>query len=69
MYLANCTRHDIEFVVSLLARHCKPNQKTFACIKTILRYVKGTQDIGQFFPKNQYQTLVGYTDTVILDIC
>ena len=63
MYLANCTRPDIAFAVNLLARHsANPTRRHWVGVKTILRYLKGTQDLGLFFPKNQSLNLVGYAD-------
>jgi len=63
MYLANCTRPDISFAVNLLARYsAAPTRRHWVGIKTILRYLKGTQDLGLFFPKNQNQAMVGYAD-------
>lgn len=58
--LANCTRLDITFTMSLLARHnANPTRRHWTTVKTILRYLKCTQDLG-FFQKNQDQTLVCY---------
>ena len=63
MYLANYTRHDIAFAVNLLARYsADPTRRHWVGVKTIFRYLKGTQDLGLFFPKNQDQTMVGYAD-------
>jgi hypothetical protein len=59
MYL----RPDIAFTVSLLAIHsANPTRRQWACVKTILSHLKGTQDLGLFFLTNQDQTLVGYID-------
>jgi hypothetical protein len=53
MYLANWTRPDIAFTVNLLARHsANPTRRHWAGVKTILRYLNGTQDLGLYFPKN-----------------
>jgi hypothetical protein len=52
MYLANCTRPDIAFAVNLLARYsAAPTRRYWVGVKTILRYLKGTQDLGLWFPK------------------
>jgi hypothetical protein len=52
MYLANCTRPDIAFAVNLLARYSvAPTRRQWVGVKTILRYLKGTQDLGLWFPK------------------
>jgi len=63
MYLAYCTRPDIAFVVNLLARHnANPTRIHWVGVKTILRYLNGTQDLGLYFLKNQDLRLVGYAD-------
>jgi hypothetical protein len=50
MYLANCTRPDIAFVVNLLARFsAKPTKRHWNGVKHILRYLKGTKDLGLFY--------------------
>jgi hypothetical protein len=63
MYLANCTRPDIAFVVNLLARYsAAPTRRHWVGVKTILRYLRGTEDLGLWFLKNQASTMVGYID-------
>ena len=63
MYLANCTRPDIAFAVNLLARYsAAPTRRHWVGVKTILRYLKGTLDLGLFFPKKNDLTMVGYAD-------
>jgi hypothetical protein len=63
MYLANCTRSDIAFAVNLLARNnTAPTRRHWVGVKTILRYLKGTQDLGLWFPKRGDVTMVGYVD-------
>jgi hypothetical protein len=50
MYLANQTRPDIAFAVNLLARHSnRPTSRHWEGVKHILRYLKGTEDMGLFF--------------------
>ena len=63
MYLANCTRPDIAFAVNLLARYsASPTKRHWVGIKTVLRYLQGTQDLGLFYKRNQDLSMVGYTD-------
>ena len=51
LYLAQCTRPDISFAVSLLARFSSaPTQRHWNGIKNVFRYLKGTADLGLFFP-------------------
>jgi hypothetical protein len=61
MYLVNGTMPNIAFAVNLQARYsANPTRRHWVSVKTILRYLKGTEDLGLFFPKNRDQTLVGY---------
>ncbi|KAJ9555653.1 hypothetical protein OSB04_010267 [Centaurea solstitialis] len=74
LYLAQCTRPDISFAVNCIARHSNaPTRRHWNGIKDIFRYLKGTTDMGLFYPyasssedtaigtlKNA--TLVGYAD-------
>lgn len=63
MFLANQTRPDIAFSVNLLARHsAQPTLRHWNGIKRIFKYLKGTHDMGLYFPNNVDQTLVGYAD-------
>jgi hypothetical protein len=57
----NCTRPDIVFTINLLARYgIAPTKRHWVGIKTILRYLQGTQDLGLWFLKNQAPTMVRY---------
>ncbi|XP_074342406.1 secreted RxLR effector protein 161-like [Apium graveolens] len=63
MYLANNTRPDIAFAVNLLARFSSdPTKRHLDVIKHILTYLRGTIDLGLFFPNNSKSQLVGYVD-------
>lgn len=63
MYLTNCTRPDISFAVNLLARFSSsPTKRHWNGIKHILRYLRGTTDLGLFFPNSSKQGLIGYAD-------
>ena len=75
LYLAQCTRSDISFIVNLLARYSSASIR-HCYIKYIFRYLKGTSDIGLFYlyasqnginphELQSYAYLVGYTDAVI----
>ncbi|XP_074336608.1 secreted RxLR effector protein 161-like [Apium graveolens] len=67
MYLANNTRPDIAFVVNLLTRFTSdPTKRHWDEIKHILRYLRGTIDLGLFFPNNSKSQLVGYADAEYL---
>ena len=51
MYLTNCTRPNIAFPVNLLARYSSaPTRRHWNGIKHLLRYLRGTTDMGLFYP-------------------
>ena len=51
MYLVNYTRPNIAFAVNLLVRYSSaPTQRHWNEIKHILRYLRGTTDLGLFYP-------------------
>ncbi|XP_070660595.1 secreted RxLR effector protein 161-like [Malus domestica] len=74
LYLAQCTRLDISFVVNLLARYNNmPTRRHWNGVKDIFRYLKGTLDLGLFYTHESLSVaapyglwidshLVGYTD-------
>ena len=63
MYLATYTRPNIVFLVNLLARYSStPTRRHWNGIKHILRYLKGTSDMGLFYSKESKQQLLGYED-------
>ena len=65
MYLANCTRPDIAFPVNLLARYSStPTRRHWVGVKTILRYLQGTQDLGLWYSRKGVPSMMGYVDVV-----
>lgn len=66
MYLANNTRPDIAFSVNLLARYSSaPTKRHWNGVKHILRYLRGTSDMGLYFQRHDEKkiaNLVGYSD-------
>ncbi|XP_070035628.1 secreted RxLR effector protein 161-like [Nicotiana tomentosiformis] len=67
MYLANATRSDIAFSVNLLARYnYSPTRRHWNGTKHILRYLKGTLDMGLFYANKNSADLVGYADACYL---
>ena len=61
MYLATCTRPDIAYAVGMLARFSsKPNQSHWTAVKRVLRYLKGTIDIGILYRGDA--GVLGYSD-------
>ena len=58
MYLANCTRPNITFSVNLLARYnFAPTKRHWNGIKHILRYLRGTSDMGLYYSKESKSQL------------
>ncbi|PRQ55986.1 putative RNA-directed DNA polymerase [Rosa chinensis] len=63
MYLTT-TRPDIMFAVSMVSRYMeKPMEDHLVAVKRILRYLKGTADLGIFYKKFQSSNLCGFTDS------
>ena len=61
LYLENCTRLDIAFVVNLLSRvSASPTMRQWNGINHIFQYLQGSQDLGLLYTRNQDMTLVGY---------
>ena len=53
----------IDFAVNLLARYdSSPTRRHWNGVKHILRYLKGTLDMGLFYPKENKTDLIGYAD-------
>jgi hypothetical protein len=69
LYLANCSRPDIAFATSVLARYTsEPTKRHWAGIKQVLRYLAGTVNYGLFYRKGKHtlysntNNLEGYAD-------
>ncbi|XP_070018088.1 secreted RxLR effector protein 161-like [Nicotiana sylvestris] len=63
MYLANNTRPDITFAVSLLARFSSsPTRRHWNGVKYIFRYLRGTIDMGLFYSNEFKSEMIGYAD-------
>jgi len=63
VYPANYIRPDIAFAVNLLARYSSaPTWRHWNGIKYILRYLRGTTDLGLFYPNGSNPYLVGHAD-------
>ena len=64
IYLATHTRPDIAFATSVLARHSqKPTHRHWTAVKHLLRYLRGTEDLGLHFTKRANSQVVGYADS------
>ena len=63
MYLADYTRPNIAFSVKLLARYNSASTKRhWNGIKHVLRYLRGTCDMGLFYYKTLESQFFGYAD-------
>ncbi|XP_070668886.1 secreted RxLR effector protein 161-like [Malus domestica] len=69
LYLAQCTRSDIAFSANLLARYSSaPTIRHWKGVKDVLRYLRGTTDMGLFYSEKSTndQVFVGYADAGFL---
>ena len=63
LYLT-ATRPDVMFSASLLSRFMQnPSEKHYQVAKRVLRYIKGTMELGIWFRKSADMKLIGYTDS------
>lgn len=63
MYLATCTRPDIAYAVGTLARFSSnPNTTHWTAAKRVLRYLKGTSNLGIVFKGEESGNCMGYSD-------
>ena len=63
MYLTT-TRLDLMYVVSLMSRFmASPTELHLQATKRVLRYLKGTIDLGIFYRKRGNVELIAYTDS------
>ena len=65
LYLAQCTRPDISFAVNLLTRYSNaPTRIHWAGVKDIFLYLKGTTDLGLFYPYESSNGAISYVPRV-----
>ncbi|KAK6161291.1 hypothetical protein DH2020_004672 [Rehmannia glutinosa] len=63
LYLT-ASRPDITFVIGVCARfQSTPKESHMTATKRILRYLKGCQEVGLWYPKKRGFKLVGYSDS------
>lgn len=62
LYLATCTRPDIAHAVSKASRTSKPTQAHWIALKRVLRYLKGTMDLGIRCTKQDSKRMIAYSD-------
>nr|GEW55463.1 retrotransposon protein, putative, Ty1-copia subclass [Tanacetum cinerariifolium] len=54
MYLMVCTRSDIAYAVSIVSRYlANPGKNHWEAVKWILKYLKGTADVGLVYGRDQ----------------
>ncbi|GKC84586.1 retrovirus-related pol polyprotein from transposon TNT 1-94, partial [Tanacetum coccineum] len=54
MYLMVCTRPDIAYAVSIVSRYlANPGKNHWEAVKWILKYLKGTADVGLVYGRDQ----------------
>ncbi|GJX41732.1 retrovirus-related pol polyprotein from transposon TNT 1-94 [Tanacetum coccineum] len=63
MYLS-ATRPDLMFVISLLSRYmANPTKQHMAAMQRVLRYIKGTLELGIFYKRGGSKLLVACSDS------
>ncbi|KAF2325740.1 hypothetical protein GH714_034652 [Hevea brasiliensis] len=65
MYAMVCTQPDIAHAVSVVSGHMAcPRKEHWQTVKWILRYLKGTKDVGLTFDRaNMSDSVIGYVDS------
>ena len=64
LYLSTGTRPDIAFAVGNVARFSSsPTTRHWTGVKRILRYLKGTSNLGLHYLNSVDEDLVGYSDS------
>lgn len=65
MYLMVCSRPDLTFSISVLIRFMSnPGETHWEAMKWLLRYIKGTCDLGIHYRKQSHGVILrGYTDS------
>ncbi|KAK6151951.1 hypothetical protein DH2020_014586 [Rehmannia glutinosa] len=64
LYLTETSRPDINFAVGICARfQSAPKESHMTTSKRILRYLKGCQEVGLWYPKEDGFKLIGYSDS------
>jgi hypothetical protein len=63
IYLATCTRPDIQLAVSLVSRTMKePTERNWIAVKRIFRYLNGTRNYGITYGGSNQIEVIGYAD-------
>ena len=63
LYISTRTRPDIAFAVGNLAKYCsQPSLSHWTGVKRVLRYLKGTVNLGLSYHSSETLSLTGYSD-------
>lgn len=63
LFLSMWTRPDITYAVGNVAKFCaKPSKKHWEAVKRIMRYLKGTINLGLQYEKGNSEECIGYSD-------
>ncbi|KAJ1300258.1 hypothetical protein OPQ81_005086 [Rhizoctonia solani] len=63
MYAVISTRPDIAYSTGLLAQHAaNPGKEHWAALQRVLRYLRGTRDVGIVYDRSKPSELVGFVD-------
>ena len=62
LYLT-ASRPDIMYAVCICARYQNnPKESHLTCVKRIIKYIKGTLNLGLWYTNDTPSTIIGYTD-------
>lgn len=63
LYLSMGARPDITYAVNNVAKFCsKPTKQHWTAVKSIMRYPKGTLNLGLLYIKDGSKDCIGYSD-------
>ena len=63
-YLADCTRPDISYIVGFLGRYSRcPTTHHWLAALRVLRYLRGTSDVGITYSRKFTSSIVAYSDS------
>ena len=63
-YLTTHTKPDIVFATSILARHSQsPTSRHWNAVNHLMRYLRGTSDLGLFYQKSNHSEILGYANS------
>ena len=63
LFLSNRTRPDLSYAVGKTARYSSnPSTTHWSAVKRIMRYLRGTEELGLAYIRNREERFVGYSD-------